>query len=156
MNVILYNVSDDPRVLNKNIGSGTTLSCTLVYPSELLSPTIRISANSWNASLNYMYISDFNRFYFITEVSYENGGAVLISGRVDPLMTYRNNISDLRVNVIRQEYGGLTNIVDNQVCVTPKQETEFVKANNTPFNIRTSGAETNFVLCIAGGAVGGE
>lgn len=156
MNITLYNISDDPRKIVKNLGSGTALTCELVYPSDLLNPTIRISATSWSASLNYMHIPDFNRYYFITEVTYENGGAVTIQGRVDPLMTYSTAINNLSVNVVRQEFTGLTNIVDNQVTITPKQDISFVKASASPFNIRSSGAEINFCLCVAGGNVGGE
>ena len=155
MTVNLYNISDDPRKVVKNLGSGTALTCELVYPSDLLNPTIRISATSWSASLNYMYIADFNRYYYITEVTYENGGAVTIQGRVDPLMSYSSSILGLSVNVVRQELGGLTNIVDNQITVTPKQDVSFVKSTVTPFNIRTSGAEINFCICVAGGATAG-
>ena len=155
MNVTLYNISDDPRKVVKNLGSGTALTCELVYPSDLLNPTIRISATSWSASLNYMHIAEFNRYYYIIEVTYENGGAVTIQGKVDPLMTYSSAILGLSVNVIRQESGGLTNIVDNQITVTPKQDVSFVKSTVTPFNIRTSGAEINFCICVAGGATAG-
>lgn len=155
MTINLYNISDDPRKVVKTLGSATALQCELVYPSDLLNPTIRISATSWSASLNYMYIPDFGRYYFITEVTYENGGAVTIQGRVDPLMSYSSSILGLSVNVIRQETGGLTNIVDNQITVTPKQDVSFVKSLKTPFNIRTSGAGINFCLCVAGGAISG-
>lgn len=155
MNITLYNISDDPRKVVKNLGSGTALTCELVYPSDLLNPTIRISATSWSASLNYMYIPDFSRYYYITEVTYENGGAVTIQGRVDPLMSYSSAILGLSVNVVRQELGSLTNIVDNQITVTPKQDVSFVKSLVTPFNIRTSGAEINFCICVAGGATAG-
>lgn len=155
MTINLYNISDDPRKVVKTLGSATALQCELVYPSDLLNPTIRISATNWSASLNYMYIPDFGRYYFITEVTYENGGAVTIQGRVDPLMSYSSSILGLSVNVIRQETGGLTNIVDNQITVTPKQDVSFVKSMLTPFNIRTSGAGINFCLCVAGGAISG-
>ena len=155
MTINLYNIADDPRKVVKTLGTATTLQCELVYPSDLLNPTIRISATSWSASLNYMYIQAFNRYYFITEVTYENGGAVTIQGKVDPLMSYSTAILSLSVNVIRQELGTFTNVVDNQVTVTPKQDVSFVKCETTPFNIRTSGAEINFCLCIAGGNTGG-
>lgn len=155
MTVNLYNIADDPRKLVKTLGTATALQCELVYPSNLLNPTIRVSATSWSASLNYMYIQAFNRYYFITEVTYENGGAVTIQGKVDPLMSYSTAILGLTVNVIRQETGGITNIVDNQITVTPKQDVSFVKSMVTPFNIRTSGAEINFCLCVAGGATAG-
>lgn len=154
MTVYLYNVSDDPRVLNKTLGTAVTLNCELLYPSDLLNPRIKISAASFTPYLNYMYIQAFDRYYFITEVTYENGGAVTIQGKVDVLQTYGTQISSLPVNIIRQEIGYLSNIIDNQVCVTPKQEVSFVKCEETPFNIRTSGTGYNFVLCIAGGQVG--
>lgn len=155
MTINLYNIADDPRKVVKTLGTATALQCELVYPSDLLNPTIRISATNWSASLNYMHIPDFGRYYFITEVAYENGGAVTIQGRVDPLMSYSSSILGLSVNVIRQETGGLTNIVDNQITVTPKQDVSFVKSTVTPFNIRTSGAGINFCLCVAGGAISG-
>ena len=155
MTINLYNISDDPRKIVKTLGTATALQCELVYPSDLLNPTIRISATNWSASLNYMYIPDFARYYYITEVTYENGGAVTIQGRVDPLMSYSSSILGLSVNVVRQETGGLTNIVDNQITVTPKQDVSFVKSMATPFNIRTSGSEINFCLCVAGGAISG-
>lgn len=154
MTINLYNISDDPRKVVKTLGTATALQCELVYPSDLLNPVIRISATNWSASLNYMYIPDFARYYYITEVTYENGGAVTIQGKVDPLMSYSTAILGLSVNVIRQELGGLSNIVDNQITVTPKQDISFVKCEATPFNIRSSGAGFNFVLCIAGGHTG--
>lgn len=155
MTVYLYNVSDDPRVLDKTLGTAVTLNCELLYPSDLLNPRIKISAASFTPYLNYMYIQSFDRYYFITDVTYENGGAVTIQGKIDVLQTYGTSIKSLTVNVIRQELGAFTNVVDNMVTVTPKQDVSFVKCDATPFNIRTTGAETNFCLCIAGGAVGG-
>ena len=156
MTVNLYNVADDPRVLNKTLGTAVNLNCELLYPSDLLNPRIKISASSFTPQLNYMYIQAFGRYYFITEVTYENGGAVTIQGKIDVLQTYGQAINSLTVNVIRQELGAFTNVVDNMVTVTPKQDVSFVKSTATPFNIRTSGAEINFCICVAGGNVGGE
>lgn len=154
MNVILYSVSDDPRVLKKNLGSGTTLSCTLVYPSELLTPSIRISASNWNASFNYMYISDFGRYYFITEATYDNGGTVIIDGKVDPLHTYASSISSLTVNVVRQENAGMSKIVDNQITLTPEKTIEVLLCDASPFNVREQVTQANYVLVVAGGEQG--
>lgn len=154
MTINLYNISDDPRKVVKALGSATALQCELVYPSDLLRPAIRISATSWSASLNYMYIPDFNRYYYITEVTYENGGAVTIQGRVDPLMSYASEIKGLICNVVRQENSGITDIVDNQLTLTPKKEIETLLCDATPFNIREMVAQANYVLVIAGGEQG--
>ena len=154
MTVNLYTVSDDERTINKNISGGVSLNCEIIYPSDVLNPHIRISASSWNARYNYMYISALSRYYYITESTLDNGGAVLISGRVDPLMSYASEIKGLICNIVRQENAGITDIVDNQLTLTPKKEIETLLCDATPFNVREMVAQANYVLVIAGGEQG--
>lgn len=154
MTVDLYTISDDARKLNKTLGSGTTLTCELVLPSDMLAPTIRVSASSWSSSNNYMYISTFGRYYFITEATYDNGGAVIIHGKVDPLKTYASSIAALTVNVVRQENAGMSKIVDNQITLTPEKTIEVLLCDASPFNVREQVTEANYVLVVAGGEQG--
>lgn len=104
--------------------------------------------------MNYMYIQEFARYYFITETTLDNGGAVIINGKVDPLMSYASEIKGLICNVVRQENSGITDIVDNQLTLTPKKEIETLLCDATPFNIREMVAQANYVLVIAGGEQG--
>lgn len=154
MTVNLYTISDDERTLNKIISGGVSLNCEIIYPSDVLNPQIRITASSWNAHYNYMYISELSRYYYITESTLDNGGAVIILGRVDPLTSYASEIKGLICNVVRQENSGITDIVDNQLTLTPKKEIETLLCDATPFNIREMVAQANYVLVIAGGEQG--
>lgn len=153
MTVKLYSVTDDPKTLHKTLGEPIELSCTLVYPTNISTPTIRISSTNFTPDLNYMYLSDFNRYYFIDpdKVIYDNGGAIVITGRVDVLKSYENDISALNVNVIRQENAGITKIVDNKITVTPNKKLDYYMCDKTPFNIRSVANEYNYVIVVAGG-----
>ena len=155
MTVILYTISDDPRKVTKTLGAGSSRTCSIIYPSDVLNPQIKISSSGWVASMNYMYIQELGRYYFITETTLDNGGAVLISGRVDPLMSYASAIRALTCNVIRQEAAGLTNIVDNQLTLTPHKEIETLLCDKTAFNVREAVTQANYVLVVAGGEQGG-
>lgn len=154
MTVNLYTISDDPRVLNKTLGQATELTCELIFPTDLYSPSLRVSAESFTPDMNYMYIEDLGRYYYITDVTYENGGAVTLTGRVDVLMSFASEISSLDVNVIRQEKTGITKIVDNEMTIQPNKTLDYFLCDKTPFNIRSTAAEYNYVLVIAGGEQG--
>lgn len=155
MTVIFYTCSDDERKINKTLSGGASVTFEMVYPSDVLRPSIRISASSWNVAFNYMYIAALGRYYYITEVTLDNGGAVIISGRVDPLKSYATAISGLTCNIVRQETSGLSNIVDNQLTLTPKKDIEILLCDRTPFNVRQQVTQANYVLVIAGGEQGG-
>ena len=155
MTINLYTITDDARVLNKTLGTPTELTnCEMIYPTDIYTPSVRISAASFTPDMNYMYIADLGRYYYITDSVYENGGAVTLTGRVDALMSYASEISALNVNVIRQEHAGLSNIVDGEITLTPHKELEFLLCDKTPFNIRSTAAEYNYVLVVAGGEQG--
>lgn len=154
MTVNLYTNSDDERKINKTLSGGAAVTFEMIYPSDVLRPSIRISASSWNAAYNYMYIAALGRYYYITEVTLDNGGAVIISGRVDPLKSYATDILGLICNVVRQENEGITNIVDNQLTLTPHKEIETLLCDKTAFNVREAVTQANYVLVIAGGEQG--
>ena len=153
MNITLYNVSDDPRVLNKTLGTGSSVTGELVLPTDMQNPTFRLSTNA-AGSYNYCYVPDFGRYYFINNRAFDNGGAIIIHCRVDVLQSFKNDISGLTCNVIRQEQTGITNIIDNQITFTPKKTLETILCDKTAFNIRSTGSAYNYVICVAGGEQG--
>ena len=155
MTINLYTISSDPRTLNKSLGTATTITAELIYPTDLYTPSVRVVAANFTPSVNYMYIPELSRYYFITDVTYDNGGAVIIMGRVDVLMSFAAQIGVLTVNVKRQENNGLSKIVDNEITITPNKELEYYLCDHTPFNIRTANNEYNYVLVIAGGEQSG-
>lgn len=100
-----YNVTDDPRSLNKTLSGGTTV--TSIRPTEncdLLNPKFELDYKANLTTCNYVVVgAPFNRSYFITDLSIDIGKKIYITCAVDVLETYKDDIESLTVNVIRQE-----------------------------------------------------
>lgn len=108
MDIILYNTSSPPNVVEKNLGStswkienvrfldGGKLS--VLEPSIVLNIGTEVSKL---AQYNYLKIPKFDRYYWF-EVGETNGGLVTITCRVDPLMSFKDDIKDRRGNAPKQ------------------------------------------------------
>lgn len=101
----LYNVSDDPRTLNKTLG--TPIEVTDVRPTDivdLMNPSFILDYNENYTTKNYLYAAaPFDRYYFITDMKIDIGKKIVISCAVDVLQTYATNIGSITADVIRQE-----------------------------------------------------
>lgn len=97
MNVTLYKNTSDNNKMNKSItADGSAISCTIKDTSNMIDPEIILAGSYFDPDDNYMYIDDFNRYYFITDVTVEHQRIVL-HGHVDVLYTYASAIEDLYV-----------------------------------------------------------
>ena len=101
MNVILYYNSSDNRDLNKTLLNGFTLSGTLRESSSIIKPTIKMQASNI-LRYNYAYIPEFNRYYFITDVTTDRQNIQTVSFYVDPLMSFRGDINVLKAVIDKQ------------------------------------------------------
>jgi len=101
MNIILYYNSSDNRDLNKTLLNGFTLSGTLRESSSIIKPTIKMQASSI-LRYNYAYIPEFNRYYFITDVTTDRQNIQTVSFYVDPLMSFRGDINVLKAVIDKQ------------------------------------------------------
>lgn len=85
-----------------------TYACEALDPMSLAAPVIKVLIPmSANIDFNYMYVAAFNRFYWITDWEYRDR-CWYVSGRVDALATYRNQIGDMSAYILRSahEYDG--------------------------------------------------
>lgn len=74
--------------------------------TSLIAPTLRMSSPGDMAKVakaNYMYVPDFLRYYFITEIVAGNGNILYVTGKVDVLMSYKQTIKNLTTYIERQE-----------------------------------------------------
>lgn len=87
MDIILYNTSDDPRVVNKTITQVASLQGSLRNETEIVTPVVLIEyANP--AAFNYAYISAFGRYYFVTDVKSVRNGILEIHLKSDVLKSF--------------------------------------------------------------------
>lgn len=101
----LYNCSDDPKKLSKNLTGGLTVSSiTPTESCDILSPTFILNYNSSYTSCNYIVVgAPFNRSYFITDMKIDIGKKIVISCSVDVLETYKLSIKNINTTIYRNE-----------------------------------------------------
>lgn len=103
MKIFLYNNTSDPRVIDKSITLGTTLTGELKDKCDIENPTILIEGIS-AINYNYAYITEFGRFYFFKEPpTVIANNLVEIKLHVDVLKTYASQIRASKAIIRRQE-----------------------------------------------------
>lgn len=93
MTITFYNTNDMYNVLNKTLTyiSGFN-NLPLKKDMDILNPVFEMTFNAdYVENINYMHISDFNRFYF-AKCELVTGGRVRVHGNVDVLMSWREEI----------------------------------------------------------------
>lgn len=162
LSINFYSNANDNRVVDKVLTPTFNSIAELYSDSSIHNPVIRLA---WNESLsqsNYMYIDKFHRYYYITDVEALTGGAMLIHGKVDPLMSFSDSIKLSNAIMTRSQRSGFlgknkgTYVKDDKLPLYPKKLFKVVEFNNPTFNIETaSNTSYNFVLNVAGGGTGG-
>lgn len=104
-NCKLYRTLSERTALDKTMeAGGIDLSGTLINDSSIINPSIRLHCSAEDiASYNYMVIPNFNRRYFITDVTALTADTCMVSGHVDVLSTYKGAIRELEAVIARQE-----------------------------------------------------
>lgn len=153
--------TESPRnKVSKVFHSYGTLSGTLKNETSILNPTIIMRNDdsvSFNADTipvtkcNYMYISNFHRYYYIVDFQSIRNSVFEIVGKVDPLKTFESEIlsntgyilrSASRSNVTRYLDDDKIKIYANPHVVTKKLTGETFAKNPT------------FILAVSGGGGG--
>lgn len=93
--ITLYNTTSEPNAISKILDTGTGYTGTVRDSGELsvTDPVVMVSG-AVDPTRNYMYISEFGRYYWITQKGYREG-LTEISGHVDVLMSYQADILSL-------------------------------------------------------------
>ena len=124
----LYNVSADSRQVDKvELGvTPHTEAHTAVKPTaalDIISPTFVFDYSAAALSCNYLYCSEFGRFYFVTNIAVDTAGRINISCSIDVLQTYSAAIKNCRATVIRTATSGApTMYSDSKFPVYPTKK----------------------------------
>lgn len=134
MKLILYNNNSENNKLNKDIVKIVELEGYLREETSLINPQIMIEfypevfgkyvkddnqiyviydgikitwdtfINQYVLSANYLYIPDFNRYYFINDITSVRNNLWRLTTHVDVLMSYQKEISETNAFVSRNEF----------------------------------------------------
>lgn len=91
------------RKIDKDFTVIRELNCTIRGSITLLNPNLLVSYHQDIAECNYMYIPEWERYYFIDGITMVPGQMSEIRGSVDVLMSFSNQIKNMSVFVSRAE-----------------------------------------------------
>lgn len=145
MELTLYNNISEKNKINKTIENPIVLSGTLREETSIINPIIMIEHEN-PSGYNYAYIPDFNRYYFISEITSVRTGLWRISMTVDVLMSFKTAIMDLPVILSDSEEHRSEVYLTGDVWQTKVKETTSIKT--FPNGLSDDGY---FILITAGG-----
>lgn len=148
MTIILYQNSSEMNRVDKSLTQVASLVGELKDSCSILEPTVTLELDFVPAFVNYMYIEEFGRYYFITGISSIVTGLWAIAGHVDVLSTYKAQLRTLSGIINRQE--NLYNLyLDDDKFLINAQRKIWTKA--FPNRAPAAADQPSFILTVAGG-----
>lgn len=150
MNIKLCSSTSEIVAINKDISIIDDVSATIKGALSVENPVLILQYKSdIQPNVNYVYIPEYNRYYFVTDIINLTGGRYEIHCKVDVLMSFKNDILNLSCIVDKQSSKDNANMyLDDGSFVV--QSKEFVDTINFPNGFNDNG---EFILVTAGGGV---
>lgn len=145
MTITLYLNNSDKSVVNKSLIKVATLTGNFRNAVSILNPIVEIEfsdstyaiesiiadnseiidsdnddivvsyENILLTDINYIYINDFHRYYFVDSISALNNKMYAYNCSIDVLMTYKDKIYSLNAYVKRNQYN-YNKLIDDEIC----------------------------------------
>lgn len=146
MEIRLYNTSDDRIVVNKTLTDELILEGTLKESLNVLSPSVMVTVDV--SEYNYMYIPEFERYYYINSVEViKNGLWQIRTAEVDVLMSWKDEF--LQLNAIIDKTNNIS-LADEFI-----DDGSFITSSNSIINVINYDEGFNdfadYILLTAGG-----
>lgn len=145
MQAILYINNSDNNKIDKDITTVRTIDVVLKDDTDNINP-ILIMSPSVAQTFNYVYIADFDRYYFVKSSTYSQQ-KYIVNLTVDVLMSFRSSIKNLTVIANRSSSRFDLYLPDPDLPVRADASVKTV-----PFyNGFTAEGNEQYILAVAGG-----
>lgn len=143
-----YTNKSDVNVCNKSLSNETEIEVRLLTDTEVIDPLIVLSGSI--NTFNYVYIPEFNRYYFADRPTNLNNNMFRVQLHCDRLMTFRNNIKNSKGYVLYSE-----NLKNNYIHSSVWQPDVRDTTEQIPFVNPTDAFTENpsYVLITAGATI---
>lgn len=123
MRIIFYTNNSDSNELNKNINLVTELQCNVNRDNlDVLSPILFLSYfDIKELNINYCYIEELNRYYFIDSYTIEKNNLIKLQLETDVLMTFKNDIL-LSSGIVKETKNNQNNFSSQFELLDTKQQ----------------------------------
>lgn len=120
MQIKLYKCMDDNDHIYKNLSNELVLTGSLRSSCDVLNPVIEVEHNAsiFSNHINYAYIPDFGRYYYIIGIRVD-GKVDALQMHVDVLKTYAHDILSSNGTIVRS-HGGNEFIKDPRATQTER------------------------------------
>lgn len=88
-------------------------SVVLKEDTSMIRPTFIISTVNDFSSINYMYVPQFKRYYYVNNVVAMKGGRIALECEVDVLMSFASDIRKSKALIDKQESSSLSSAYIN-------------------------------------------
>lgn len=129
MEILLYKTTNANNDLNKTISDKVELVGALRDSSSIIAPSILIQSNP--IGYNYAYIPDFDRYYYIKNITAFRKNAWLIDLKCDVLMSFKDEILEMSGIVSRLKDG--SPYVQRDVLCKVTESHKRIDFPDTPF-----------------------
>ena len=148
-----YNLVDDPRVVNKTLGTARRVTNVFLKDEQnVVNPTFILTRPSTGGDERYIYCPELNRYYFVDNVTIESGNKVTYGCTEDVLMTYREQIMNTDVVVFHQGDAALANrlISDERIPLQVNTESRTFNFKNGELGNHTVDTYSIVLNCFGG------
>lgn len=150
--VQFYSCSNDRKKVKKTLGGaiGGEITCVLKENNSILEPSIRVQKEALGenyARVNYAYIPEFGRYYFVSSPIVETGQSVSYNLQVDPLMTYYAQLLNTKFEIARAEKEGNGYYIDTERALQNRKVVSYVVLGNIP----QAQTGNKFAITVSGG-----
>ena len=156
INVNFLTTTDDNRKVSKSFTVNiSNVACDIYDSCDLYNPTLLVKSNSVISS-NYLYIPNFNRYYFIVNKNLDKAGITIINCECDVLMSFKNDILNSTQLIIRSADTSNEKVKNSKITDTlrPIAPMEFDgKVRVTQYGLEDI-AHGGFILTVMGGING--
>ena len=149
MDIVLYINSSERQAIYKDLQNGITFSGYLRGESSVINPSFMLETDNPTA-YNYCYIPDFDRYYFISNITSVRTNLWRIDCSVDVLMSYQAEILNLDVIVSDISSGELP---DNSVYFSGEQWATTVKTFTDVINFPSGLLDDGEYILITSGGI---
>lgn len=147
MNLTFYKNQSEKNKIGKNLTDAKDVTGTLRENCDILNPSILVEYSTY-PDYNYIFIPEFKRYYFITNIVSVRFGLWQITAHVDVLESYKEDIKAQSAIIARQENKWDMYLNDGTFKSESYNKTATIKFPNDCF------VDYNFILTVAGGQKG--
>ena len=154
INVNFLTTTDDNRKVSKNYTVNiSNVACDIYDTCDLYNPTLIVKSNSVISS-NYLYIPNFNRYYFIVNKNLDKAGITIINCECDVLMSFKSSILASTQMIIRSADTNNVNVAESLIVDNNRPVKPMILTENIQITWVDLVPDNQYILTVLGGNTG--